>query len=141
MADIIRRHGGFADLVGYRLEAWREDYAELVLPVEDKHLNRSGVMHGGVLATLVDTASGYAGCYCPVAGRVRRAFTLAINAHFLAATEAGATLTATARKTGGGRQFFFATCEVRDQNDRLIGEGGGVYKYRRGSEDPDGEPA
>jgi uncharacterized protein (TIGR00369 family) len=141
MTDAIRHRGGFADLVGYRLEAWREDYAEVVLAVEAKHLNRSGVTHGGVLSTLIDTAAGYAGCYCAVPGRVRRAFTVALNAHFIAAAEAGAVLTAAGRKTGGGRQIFFATCEVRDQDGRLIGQGDGVYRYRRGSEDPHGEPA
>lgn len=140
-ADPARRQGGFADLVGYRLGTWKEDYAEVSLAIEDRHLNRSGVVHGGVLTTLMDTACGYAGCHCTAPGHVRRAMTLSLNSHFVAATKSGTTLTAIGRKTGGGQQIFFTTCEVVDQAGRLIAQGDGVFKYRRGSEGPEGQPA
>jgi len=140
MNDPLRPHGSFADLVGYRLGAWREDLAEILLEVEARHLNRSGVLHGGVLTTLIDTACGYAGCHCAVPGNVRRAFTLSLNSHFVGTAGAGARLTATGRKTGGGRQIFFSTAEVRDQDGTLIGQGDGVFRYRNGSEDPEGQP-
>jgi uncharacterized protein (TIGR00369 family) len=48
---------GFNVLLGYRLAEWREDFARLELALEAKHLNRSGVVHGGVLATMLDVAS------------------------------------------------------------------------------------
>ena len=43
---------GFGKLVGYRLIHWRPDEAELELVLEPRHLNRSNVPHGGVIATL-----------------------------------------------------------------------------------------
>ncbi len=52
----------------------------------------------------------------------------------------GALLTARARRLGGGRTIFFADCELRDQGDVLIGKGEGSFKYRRGSESPEGHP-
>lgn len=138
--DLIRFQGGFADLLGYELADWQEDYAEIKLEVQRKHLNRSGVVHGGVITTLIDTACGYAGNYCSVPGNVRRSLTLSLTTQFIAAAREGALLSAKGRRIGGGRSVFFADCELRDQNGTLIGKGEGTFKYRRGSESPEGHP-
>ncbi len=133
MDDPLRPHGGFADLVGYRLTSWREEAVELTLTVEARHLNRSGVLHGGVLTTLIDTACGYSGCHTPEGATPRRAFTLSLNCQFIATVAAGALLTVRAVPSGGGRQVFFSRAQVRDQTGRLIGQGEGVHRYRSGS--------
>ena len=62
----------FQGLLGYRLALWEPDRAVIEYDVDAGHLNRSGVLHGGVLVTLLDTAAGYAGCHCAVPGRIRR---------------------------------------------------------------------
>ncbi len=141
MPDSTEAPTAFADLVGYRLEAWRPDYAEVTLALEPRHLNRNGGPHGGLLATLIDTACGFSGVHCTVPGNRRRALTLSLTTQFIARADAGAVLTATGRKVGGGRKTFFATCEVRDQTGRLIARGDGTFRYRRGSEKPEGQPA
>jgi uncharacterized protein (TIGR00369 family) len=128
-ADPLRAHGGFADLVGYDLMTWDDDLAEVALSVEARHLNRSGVMHGGVLSTLIDTACGYAGCYSPQGGPVRRAFTLTLTCNFIGTAQQGGRLIARARRSGGGKSVFFADCEVRDDAGRVIGSGQGTFKY------------
>ena len=132
MLDSFRPKGGFADLVGYELGAWREDEAVLTLDVGKKHLNRSGVLHGGVLTTLVDAACGYAGCYRGEGEPPRRAFTLSLDCNFVATAAEGARLTVTARKTGGGSRIFFTQAEVRDEENRLIGQAKAVLRYRSG---------
>ncbi len=139
--DTGRIHGGFADLVDYQLSAWREDYAEVVLDIRPQHLNRSGVLHGGAVSTLIDTACGYAGCFCTVEGNFRRALTLSLETQFIGAVTEGKRVTVTARKTGGGRTIFYSRAEVHDQNGKLLAQGAGTFKYRRGSEDPEGVPA
>lgn len=139
--DAGRIHGGFADLVDYRLGVWREDYAEVILDVRAQHLNRSGVLHGGAVSTLIDTACGYAGCFCTVEGNFRRALTLSLETQFIGAITPGKRVTVAARKTGGGRSIFFSTAEVRDQDGKLLAQGTGTFKYRRGSEDQEGVPA
>ena len=140
MKDSSEPDGGFAQLVGYRLTKWEPDYAEVELALLPKHLNRSGVPHGGVIATLIDTTCGFVGCYCAVPGRVRRAMTLSMSTSFLGQTVAGDTLTAKARKTGGGKTIFFTRCDLVDGKGQLIATGEAVYKYRKGSEDPNGVP-
>ncbi len=128
-ADPLRSHGGFADLVGYHLVNWEDDVAEVGLTVEKRHLNRSGVMHGGVLTTLIDTACGYCGCYTPEGHTPRRAFTLSLTCNFIGIAQEGQRLVARASRSGGGKSLFFADCEVRDENGRVIGSGQGTFKY------------
>ena len=130
MLDSLRHRGGFADLVGYRLEAWRENYAEVTVTLGPEHLNRSGVMHGGVLTTMIDAACGYAGCYSADPDQPRRAFTLSLEAQVVASAKAGSTLTVKAEKTGGGRQIFFSRAQAVDQDGRLVGQGSGTFRYR-----------
>lgn len=138
--DPSQPNDGFAALTGYRLALWQDDLAEVVVDLERKHMNRSGVLHGGLLATLIDVACGYAGTYCAVPGNVRRALTLSLTTQFIAAGLPGMHLTARGRRTGGGKGVFFADCEVTNENGLLIGRGEGVFKYRHGGGAPEGVP-
>jgi uncharacterized protein (TIGR00369 family) len=52
--------GGFAGRLGIRVDGTDDGGARLSLEVTDEHLNPAGTLHGGVLATLVDTAMGQA---------------------------------------------------------------------------------
>ncbi len=127
----------FNRLIGFEIADWREDYAELNLTVAEHHLNRSGVPHGGVLATLIDAAGGLAGCFCREPGRVRQALTLSMTVNY--AGQAGhGQLRVVGRRRGGGRRIFFASVEIFDDADNVVALGEGTYRYRRGSEDPAG---
>jgi uncharacterized protein (TIGR00369 family) len=129
MPDAPARTSPFAELLGYRLLDWREAAASVGLTVERRHRNRSGGIHGGVLATLIDTACGYAGTFVP-GGPPRSGLTLALTTQFLAPVPPGSRLVAEARRTGGGASIFFASCEVRDQHGTLIARGDGTFRYR-----------
>ena len=139
-SDPLTPTTGFAALVGYRIAEWSWDAAAVELDVETRHLNRSGILHGGVLTTLVDTACGYSGCFCDTPGRARRAITLQLNTQFLAPARAGQRLVARAGTTGGGRSVFFAECRVHADDGTLVGRGDGVFKYSHGSGAPEGVP-
>jgi uncharacterized protein (TIGR00369 family) len=52
--------GGFAGRLGAHVEAADDGSARIAFEVRDEHLNPAGTLHGGVLATLVDTAMGTA---------------------------------------------------------------------------------
>jgi uncharacterized protein (TIGR00369 family) len=51
---------GFIDLVGASAPDSDDGTARLVVEVDDRHLNPAGSVHGGMLATLVDTTMGAA---------------------------------------------------------------------------------
>ncbi len=51
---------GFAGRIGARVEDADDGGAQIAFEVRDEHLNPAGTLHGGVVATLVDTAMGQA---------------------------------------------------------------------------------
>jgi len=130
---------GFQELIGYRIVEWSEGLAIVSLEIGGQHLNRSGVLHGGVLTTLIDTVCGYAGCYCAVPGRVRRAVTLSLTTNFTGQVGSGV-LQAVGRKQTGGRRIFYCSGEVFDADDALVAVGQGTFRYRSGSESETGVP-
>lgn len=140
MPDTLGPSAGYGQLIGYRLVAWRENYAEVELELGPQHLNGYGIPHGGLIATLLDTACGYAGVYCTVPGNVRHAVTLSLTTQFIGQVRDFGRLVAIGRKTGGGRSIYFATGELRDGAGNLIAEAVATFRYRKGSEDPAGQP-
>lgn len=129
----------FQNLLGYELVAWREGYAELVLEIRPEHLNRAGVVHGGVYTALLDTVMGFAGTWTPHVGRMRSAVTLQLSTCFVGQASRGL-LRAVGQVAGGGRRIFFTRGEVFDQAGRLLAFGEGTFRLRSGSEEPEGVP-
>lgn len=115
-----------------RILEWREDFVVVACPVSRMIINRQGLVHGGALMTLLDTALGYCGVYCPYPGRRRNALTLSMTTQFLASTREG-TLRAEARRVGGGRSIFYGEAKVLDAADRALATATGVFKYRSDS--------
>ncbi|MBB3085321.1 PaaI family thioesterase [Geodermatophilus sabuli] len=52
--------GGFAERLGAEVTTADDGSARIGFDAHDEHLNPAGTLHGGVLATLVDTAMGQA---------------------------------------------------------------------------------
>ena len=116
--------------LGYRLTEWSEDFARVELPLTPVLMNRQGLPHGGMHATLLDTAMGFAGCYTGDPERAQMALTLSLTVNYLGQAR-GALLIADARRTGGGKSTYFAEATVRDETGALIATGTGVFRYRR----------
>ncbi len=53
-------NGGFAERLGAKVELADDGSARMRFTALEEHLNQAGTLHGGVLATLVDTAMGAA---------------------------------------------------------------------------------
>ena len=51
---------GFNGLIGHEVVAWRHGFVEMHLKVRPELCNANGLLHGGVLMTLLDSASGFA---------------------------------------------------------------------------------
>ena len=115
-------------MMGFRIAEWRDDFARIELAVAANHLNRSGVVHGGVLATMLDVTLGYCGLYTAATKRLRRAVTLTMTTSYLGQARTG-TLTCNATKRGGGNTIFMATGEILDDGGKLIAMGEGTFRY------------
>lgn len=133
IADAEHEPGGFHELIGYRLINHREGKAVVELEIQPRHLNRAGVLHGGVLMALLDIVLAEAGLYCDDPQRVRRALTLSMSTTFTGQCSAGV-IRAIGVKRAGGRRIFNSSGEIRDENERLLAIGEGTFRLRSGSE-------
>jgi uncharacterized protein (TIGR00369 family) len=120
---------GYAELIGYRVTKRATDYCEMELTVERKHLNRLNVLHGGALATLIDTAAGIAVAFAQGPDKVLPAVTLSLSMQFLGQAKIGDVLTVVGRRIGGGRTVAYGTAEIKNQDGRAIARGDGTFRY------------
>lgn len=120
---------GFQRAMAYRLAEWREGEAVLEMEIAEQHRNRVGVVHGGVLAALIDTACGFCGSYTDTPGEQRGVATLSLTTSFTAPARDGV-LRTIGKKRGGGRNTFFASAEVFDSQGVMVAFGEGTFRYR-----------
>jgi uncharacterized protein (TIGR00369 family) len=89
----------------------------LRMKVDARHLQVHGVVHGGVLAALADTAGGLASYMaCPLGTRVA---TVEMKINYLEGVERGA-VTADAQVVRIGRHLAVVDCDVTDDTRRLV---------------------
>jgi uncharacterized protein (TIGR00369 family) len=107
------KHFGFALVVAERGKV------VLRMRVGKKHLQVHGVVHGGVLAALADTAGGLATYMsCPPGARVA---TIEMKINYLEAVEGGS-VTAEAIVVRIGRHVAVVDCDITDDAHRLVGK-------------------
>lgn len=131
---------GFNEFIGIQILEWEDGNAKLAIDLEPQHLNRSGTLHGGVIATILDAACGLVGCYCDTPGNVRKAVSLNLSTNFIAQTNTGRII-ATASKSAGGYKIFFSDAQLHSEDGTLLASAHGTYRYRKGSETLSGQPA
>lgn len=118
------------DLIGGELDSWEEGRVVMSIKLEDRHMNPGGVLHGGVLTTLMDEATAHA--IVTVRGLEVMAeapmATVDMNVSFLAGARSGDELECEARCLRIGRAVAFAEAEVRRRGrGDLIAKGHCTY--------------
>ena len=116
----------FVDLVGGKTEEWQEGYVRMSVVLTPNHTNPNGVMHGGVITTLMDEVLG--GVIASVRGvEVMMAAphaTVEMNASFLAAARPGDEIVVEGRVLRLGKSIAFGEAEARRRHDgELIAKG------------------
>lgn len=119
----------FQEHLGFDLTHWDTDYARLTQLIEPYLMNRGGVPHGGLYATLLDTVMGFAGLYSDDPQRRKIGLTLTLNTSFLSRPR-GKLLIAEGWRTGGGARTFFAEGVLLDETGEKIATGSGAFRYR-----------
>jgi acyl-CoA thioesterase len=110
---------GVLKFLGGRLVAGEWGRAAVRIRVERRMLQVHRVVHGGVMATLADTAGGMATYMAVPAGT--RVATVEMKINFLEPVEKG-TMTADARVIRLGRNFAVVDCDVEDSEGNLVGK-------------------
>jgi uncharacterized protein (TIGR00369 family) len=112
------RTSNAAQQLGFKLTRADVGTVALRMRVEERHKQVHGVVHGGVLATLADTAGGLA-AYMACGGR--RVATIEMKINFLEAVEGG-TVEAKAHVIRRGKHIAVVDCDLHDRNGRLVGK-------------------
>ncbi len=118
-----RQRSPFSAHIGAEMEELREGYARLSIVLEPRHTNPNGVMHGGVITTMMDSALGAAlgALRGEEAGRNPHA-TVQMNASFLAGARPGDRVVVEGRVLRLGKTIAFGEAEAR-RGDDLIAKG------------------
>ncbi len=97
----------------------------LRMTVDERHLRTLGMLHGGVTATLLDTALGYA--VMSLAAEGFHAVTAQLNVNFTRPVSMGEALEATGRVLHSGSQTAVASGEVRNADGKLVATATGTF--------------
>jgi acyl-CoA thioesterase len=114
----------FAKLVGMRLVDIRPNEAVIQMEMRDDLRQPSGVLHGGVTATLIDTAMAFA-VRTHLADHEYTA-TIDLTVHYLRPHTSG-TVTCTAKCVRAGKRIFTVSADVENDEGKLIATGLSTY--------------
>ena len=102
---------------GFKLAEAEPGRVLLQMRVDERHMQVHGVVHGGVIAALADTAGGLA-TYMALP-RGKRVATVEMKINYLEGVEGGS-VEAEAQVVRRGRHIAVVDCDVRDHNQRLV---------------------
>jgi len=114
----------FAMLLGMRLVDLKLDEAVIKIEMRDDLRQPSGVLHGGVTATLIDTAMAFA-----VRTRLPKeeaTATIDLTVHYLRPHVEGV-VTCTARVVRAGKRIFTVSADVVNDRGKLVATGISTY--------------
>jgi uncharacterized protein (TIGR00369 family) len=136
--DLYRaaRRGGFHHTVGFRVVVPQSGHGFCTVAgrVERRHLNINGLVHGGVYATILDTAMGAS--VVSLLTEDETTATTSLYVEFLSAARAGDTLTARGRVLRRGRHIAFAEGDLFGADGRRLSQARGTWYIWSSSETP-----
>ncbi len=114
----------FSRLIGMRLIDLKLDQATIAIDMRDDLRQPSGVLHGGVTATLIDTAMAFA-------VRTRLPFdaataTIDLTVHYVRPHTEGVA-TCVANNVRAGKRIFTVSADVFNEEGKLIATGLSTY--------------
>lgn len=124
---IIRDETGTQRLVGYVVDVSDPAHGRCHLDITEDHLNRHGVLHGGIAVTVLDNACGTTGSLTVDATGKAPFLTISLTTNFVGPGRPGR-ITATGTVTGGGRSLLYIAGELRHEDGTLIATCTGVFK-------------
>ena len=125
---IIRDKTGPQKMIGYVLSY--DKTAKILscwLDIEPKHLNLHGALHGGIIATLLDSVSGYAASLAYDETGQTPFLSITLNSQFISSTNQGR-VTAIANITGSGRKLNFVDAVLKDDKGKTLATSMGIFK-------------
>ncbi|MEV5829743.1 PaaI family thioesterase [Spirillospora sp. NPDC052242] len=113
---------GFNNDCGMRVLRWEPDGIEMSLPYADRLSAHDGVIHGGVVSALIDTAGGGAVIAGHDFAKGSRLSTVSLTVQYLAPA-VGPEVVASARCVRRGGRIHFAEAEVHRADGTVCARG------------------
>jgi len=112
-----RMPGSLPALLGVRVVEIGDDFLRAEMPVDERHVQPAGILHGGASVVLSETLGSLASTLALPEGM--HAVGLEVNANHLAAVRAGDALAAVCRALHVGRATQVWQTEIRRGDGRL----------------------
>jgi uncharacterized protein (TIGR00369 family) len=112
----------FISHVGLHVEELSDKVSVVSLTINDKHKQRLGFVHGGVIATMVDVAMGS----LVVAATGKPAVSVEINVNYLLSASEGI-IKAIAHLKRLGKRLHYAEADVVDDKGNILSTATGIY--------------
>ena len=138
-ASVMAPRDDFHNQLGIELLEWRDGFAQIALDIQPRHLNRSDILHGGVLLTMLDEVGALCGLWCSEPDNHRSSVTVDLDCRFVGQSRTGRIL-GTGELVSHGRSLYFTRIQVTDLEGRVLAYGASSHKWRRGSEAVEGTP-
>ena len=121
------KRGPFMELLDVHIAAAENGRSCVEMTVSDKHLRAMEMMHGGMTATLMDTALGVAAySLCPTD---HYSVTVQLDIKYTRPALPGQKLRATGQVQHAGKRTAVATGEIRADDGTLIATGSATLMY------------
>lgn len=126
------RQSPFPSLLSMELTDIGTGFAVIGIQVEPKHMQLMGAVHGGVLASLVDTVT-YWSVYYGVEDPDKWLASVDLKVNYLAPAGSGK-LIARGRQIKVGKKLCYASAEVHDENGAIVAHGASTLMILNGLE-------
>jgi len=133
----LQRHVPLLEHLDIRAVDAERGRAVFEMTVDEKHLRTLGLMHGGVTATLLDTAMGYAAV--TVAPEDRQVVTIQLNLNYIRPAWKSERLVVTGEIRHSGQKTAVAHGELRTADGIMVASGSATLMFV--SLPDDSEPA
>ena len=117
IAEGVLHNNEFAKMIGMKLVEMRMNEATIEIEMRDQLRQPHGLLHGGVTATLIDTAMAFA--VITVLTREEKASTVDLNVHYLRPHLDGK-IFCTAKVVKAGKRLLTVSAEVANEHGKLI---------------------
>jgi len=119
----------FANWMGLSLISIGDGTSEIRLDLQPHHLNPGGIVHGGVIATVLDASIGLA--LRTKLGMDLNHVTIELGVHYLAPARAGA-LIGRGRAVRTGDRISYGEAELTSEKGRLLAKASATFLIVRG---------
>lgn len=117
----------FVAQLGMKVARLERDAADVLLPFREQNVTIGDVVHGGAVASLIDSAATAAAWTAVEDPANTRGTTVAMTVNYVAAARS-VDLTARARVVRRGKTLVFVDVEVVDGSETLVAKGLVTYK-------------